>query len=233
MLCSEAVKVNRNHTGGQVVLLKCKRWSCPLCHGDNRWRVIRAGRRGKPDKFVTLTCSSSQWETPDAAARAMVASFKTLIRRIREKYPTKPVEYLRVFEKTKKGWPHLHVLMRAPWIDQAWWSATWHEIYGAFIVDVRAVDNLQKALFYVTKYIGKELGKFEGVTRWFKSRGWCEPEERDTPSFYYGDAWTQLNLPAHLALWRFHIEAKRRGDIIEERTRKYVRWSALLRKDSS
>ncbi len=225
MLCSEAISVNQNSKGGKATILTCKRWSCPICHPVNRRKVIRLGKRGKPEKFMTLTVNPHLFDTPDQAARAMRDAFAKLIRLIRKKNPNRTIEYLRVFEKTKLGWPHLHILMRAPWIGQKWLSETWRELSGAFIVDIRAVDNVEKAVWYVVKYIGKELAKFEGVQRWFRSKNWNEPETDIDPPKVFGAYRTKIEGAAHLNWWKIIQDVRNKGGIFEEQRWGYALWA--------
>jgi hypothetical protein len=231
VLCSEVTTVNKNHTGGQAAILTCKRWSCPICHPINRSRVIRNGKRGKPEKFMTLTAKPSLWTSPDECAVGMRDAFAKLIRIMRKQWPGRTIEYMRVFEKTKAGWPHLHVLMRAPWIDQKWLSATWEELTGAFIVDIRAVDNVEKAVFYVTKYIGKELAKFEGVQRWFRSRNWNEPEQDQDAKVRFGEYWKKYEGKAHLIWWKIMADAMAEGALFEERKWGFARWRYKIERE--
>jgi DNA-binding HxlR family transcriptional regulator len=224
LLCSDAIKVNANHRGGQVSILRCKRWSCEICHPIQRRRVISYARKGVPDRFVTLTCKPDLFETPDQAARAMRDAFAKLIRLIRKENPGRTVEYMRVFEATKAGWPHLHILMRTPWISQQWLSDTWKRLTGAFIVDVRQVKNIEHAAYYVAKYIGKALARFKGVTRWFRSRNWNEPRNDDDRPQCFGSHWDKIEGKPHLMMWRFIFEAKANGYLIEEQRSDYLRW---------
>lgn len=229
MLCSEAIRVNSNFEGGQASVLKCKRWSCPLCHPVQRRRVIRLGREGNPDKFITLTDVLGSHETPDEAAQAMRSNFARLIRIMRKRWPDRTIEYLRVFEATKKGWPHLHILMRAPWIDQKWLSETWKALSGAFIVDVRSVKDKEHAMWYVTKYIGKELGKFAGVTRWFRSKGWNTPKDDNDKPMRFGNHWSKIEGAYHTYAWRKRLELEHLGYVVEQYRVGYMQWRHKLR----
>lgn len=121
--------------------------------------------------------------------------------------------------------------MRAPWIDQKWLSATWEELTGAFIVDIRAVDNVEKAVFYVTKYIGKELAKFEGVQRWFRSRNWNEPEQDQDAKVRFGDYWKKYEGKAHLIWWKIMADAMAEGALFEERRWGFARWRYKIERE--
>lgn len=228
LLCSEIVTVNSNQRGGQAATLTCKRWSCPLCRPDNRKRVIGLAKRGDPDKFLTLTIRHSDWETPDSAACGMRDAWAKMVRLIRKTYPSRRLEYLRVFEAHKSGWPHMHILMRAPFIPQAWLSAKWEELTGAFKVDIRAVEQKEKAAYYVAKYIGKDLHRFQGVTRYYRSQGYNGPREDEPIRHLFGQHWFRVNKSPQHYFWQQALELERRGAVIEERRVGYMLWSNPL-----
>jgi hypothetical protein len=104
-------------------------------------------------------------------------------RAIRERL-TDSIEYLAVFEETKKGWPHLHVLARCEYLPQAWLSERADQYIKSPIVDIRAVRNATHAAAYVAKYISKGPGRFEGCKRYWRTRHYqlhSLEEDRDLP----------------------------------------------------
>lgn len=224
MLCSEAIKVNANEQGGQAATLKCKRWSCPICAPDNRRRVIRLGQRGNPDKMLTLTSRLGSYESPDAAAQAMRDHFAKLVRMIRKRWPASRFEYLRVFEATQNGWPHMHLLIRAPFIPQRWLSAAWGRLHGAPQVDIRSIKNKEHYKFYVTKYIGKDLHRFAGVTRWFRSKGYDDAPADDRIAVRFGSRWDKIDTTANLYFHRNKQHVEHYGGIVEEYRLGYMLW---------
>lgn len=232
MLCSEIVKVNANHIGGQARLLKCKRWSCEICRPDNRRRVIRLAAKGQPDKFMTLTSKAFQYETPDIAAQAMRDAFARLIRLMRKRFPSKTLEYMRVFEATKSGWPHLHILLRAPFIPQRWLSAAWNRLLGSKIVDIRPVGTGEGVANYVSKYIGKDVHRFAGVTRWFRSKGWSLPEDDQDPPLRFGQMWETSPMSPKDFFWRTQLRLKAQGAILEEIRVGYMQWRWPMRRET-
>lgn len=189
MLCSETTSVNRNNAEGACAILRCKRWSCEICQPFNRSRVIHDARRGHPRTFLTLTCNPHRYETPDEAARDMRRALVMLRRSIETKYELKNMPFLVVFEKTKRGWPHMHILCRAPWINQEWLSNRWEELTGAKIVDIRRIKDNAKAYYYVTKYIGKQLSAFKGCKRWWRSHNYNIDEKEERPKVTFGARW--------------------------------------------
>lgn len=181
-LCTDRTIVNENPSEGTISTLKCKRWSCPECLNLNRRKVIDRARDGNPDKFLTLTWNSNRRETPDEAARVMKNAWVVLRRRIHKKYNVKNVPFIVVFERTKKGWPHMHILMRAPFMPQEWLSEQMADLIDAPIVDIRQIKSRKMAFWYITKYLGKDLASFKGCKRWWRSHNYeCEREPEKVP----------------------------------------------------
>lgn len=55
---------------------------------------------------------------------------------------------------------HIHAVMDADYIDQAWISKTWLEITGdSMVVDIRAVRSYFYATWYLSKYVAKPITK--------------------------------------------------------------------------
>ena len=180
MLCSEAILVNQGGLEGHASVLRCKRWSCDLCKPFNHKRIKRAAREGKPTTFLTLTCNPAKHETPDEAARALKRSWVNLRRAMERELGIKKPPFIAVFESTKKGWPHLHVLLRCRYVSQRWISQTMGRLNGAPIVDVRTVRNARQVASYVAKYISKAPEAFKHTKRWWRSHDYqVEIEERE------------------------------------------------------
>lgn len=186
VICGETAGVNHQPDLKAVVTLHCKRWSCETCLPRERWKVIRKAAAGNPNIFITLTCNPHLYETPDEAARDMVRSWRLLVRSIKKAKKIKRLPFCLVFERTKKGWPHLHILIRAPFIDQKWLSERWQDLCGAKVVDIRAIQDTGRASSYVAKYVGKEPFAFEGTKRWWRSRDYNEKEDDPPPHVFNG-----------------------------------------------
>ena len=230
MLCSEAIKVNSNGTGGQAFILTCKRWSCPICQPVNRKRVMRQAAKGEPTTFLTLT-ATRKYESPHACAQAMRDAFARLIRILRKRFPGQSIEYFRVFEAhPSSGWPHLHVLLRCPFVHWRVLRAIWQKLIGAFMVDVRGVKNAAHAAFYLAKYLGKDLHKFDGVTRYYRSRGYLAPREDLGPKVRFGPHWQTHEGSPHLTWWKVMLDARTRGALFEEQRFGFARWAYPMRK---
>lgn len=222
MLCSEASLVNASDIQGHAVSLKCKRWSCPICAPLNRKQVIRKGRQGKPNAFLTLTCNPHGYECPDDAARDLKHAWVVLRRRIEKRYARKNIPFLAVFERTKRGWPHLHLLIRAPWLDQKWLSDQMADLINAPIVDIRKIDDEGRAARYVTKYVGKDPHVFEGCKRWWRSHNYDLGEDERSPLVTYGSRWVEERKPLatvarELKAMGYYITEERDGFIAYQR----------------
>lgn len=140
---------------GEVVCsLGCKRWGCEFC---GRRRVVRVACRvekAAPNKMMTLTCNSKAFESPRAAFDAMRVAFSKLIQKWRRHHG--PIEYLRILESHKNGFPHFHCLLRAGYVSQAWLSRQWAELAQSRIVDIREIKDVESTYFYVVKYLAKQ-----------------------------------------------------------------------------
>ena len=93
-LCTPEISVKPEGDHGAIVPVRCKRWSCPTCAEINRRKVIALGKAGKPTTFLTLTVSSTAYETPDEAAADLKRAWNALRRRIRRAYPEHKIPFL-------------------------------------------------------------------------------------------------------------------------------------------
>lgn len=179
VICKAGSVVNYGSQAGTVHSLRCKRWSCEACAERNRFQVMVKAREGKPNLFMTLTCKPDQYTCPEEAARDMKRGLVALRRRIERRWGVKNIPFIVVFERTKKGWPHMHLLLRAPYMHWKVLRAMWQDINGAHQVDVRFIKKASQVLFYVTKYIGKALHAFEGCKRWWRSHNYSTEEKAE------------------------------------------------------
>ncbi len=190
MLCQEWVLVKNQGRTLTAEPLKCRCWSCELCQPLRCSRLKRQAFLGRPDTFLTLTVNPDRNNSPDDRAQELSRAWRLLRLRTMRRYGYKALPFLAVFEKTKAGEPHLHILLRCKWIDQKWASAVMAELIGAPIVDVRRIAGASKIINYIAKYIGKEPHSFKGTKRYWASRDWELPDVRedeappwDDPSF--------------------------------------------------
>lgn len=176
MFCAEWSLVKRLRPGIIVIPLRCRCWSCEYCRPWRAARLVAEAKSGKPNLFITLTSRRHTNRTPDAAARDLAHAW----RQVRLEYLAKnglgSLPFLAVFEATKNGWPHLHIVARAKWVDQAWLSKRMKALIGAPVVDVRRVKSAGQLAAYVAKYIGKDPHRFAGTKRYWRSRDYLKPE---------------------------------------------------------
>lgn len=116
-----------------------------------------------PERRWTLT---GQARTPEREAQ---------VRRITSKTEAKKCEsipYFAFLERTKRGEPHLHILLRTPFIPQDWLSEQMRDLMGSPIVWIEAIKGAKHAVAYVTKYITKAPAQWGNKKRYWRSRNW-------------------------------------------------------------
>ena len=190
MYCGDISLVNREDRRGTAVPLYCRRWTCGECAPARRRQVKALARSGRPTTFITLTAGPGAGSTPAQAARTLVKSWRRIRRELVERKGQARPPFVAVFEATKKGRPHLHILARLPWVSQAWLSATMDRLAKSPVVDIRRVHNQDQAAAYVAKYLAKDPTRFPGCKRYWRSLDWrLDPIEDDTPVMDRAEGW--------------------------------------------
>jgi hypothetical protein len=144
-----------NGATGQVEIAArtCNRWSCPWCAAKKIARLSWLTQNAKPNRLLTLTVDPKIDPDPEVAWLNTHRKVPELMRTLRKK--STEVEYLKVTEVTKQGYPHYHCLIRSGFIPQPVIKARWLELTGAKIVDVRKVHDTFPTYRYLTKYLTK------------------------------------------------------------------------------
>ena len=176
MFCSEWSLVKHEGLKRTITPLRCNCWSCDDCQPRRRARLFYQAMSGSPNTFITLTSNPAVGDSPEERAQALPNAWRIIVRRAKAKYGYKSIPYLCVFEATKYGEPHLHILARVPWIEQAWLSAQMDELTGAPIVDIRRVRTQKNIVSYVAKYVGKDPHHFDGTKRYWCTQDWSLPK---------------------------------------------------------
>lgn len=147
------LKLNLKTAVITVVPLLCKSWSCPKCGPKlvGHWR--RKIAETPADRFITLTVDTNRFSSPEAALIQMKSSFAKLVRTLRS-YGHQ-FEYVAVWEFTKKGWPHVHVLQRGDYVPQSLISKKWSYYGIGKVVDIRKIQTPHGAAQELTKYLLK------------------------------------------------------------------------------
>lgn len=196
MLCSQSSIVNQGIDEARAVTLKCRAWTCELCQPDRQRQLVALARSGAPTTFITLTSNPRVGTTPASRARMLVDSWRKVVARAKRHYGYEKIVYLAVFEATKRGEPHLHILARSGWIDQRWLSAQMDALMQSPIVDIRRVRSVGMAAAYVSKYVGKEPHRFETCKRYWYSRGWdLSDYEAPPPDPRWSTSWECRDRP--------------------------------------
>jgi hypothetical protein len=151
---------------------------------------VSLAKSGQPTTFITLTSNPRIGTSPGARARALADAWRVIVKRACRKYRYKSFPYFCVFEATKKGEPHLHILARVKWIDQKWLSRQMNSLTGAPIVDVRMVKSAGQIAQYIGKYVGKAPHRFETCKRYWRTVSWVliKPEPLDMTGQWF-DGW--------------------------------------------
>lgn len=155
--------------------LRCRCWSCQHCRPWRAAQLVREAKAGKPRRFVTLTSNPSWGPSKTYRARKLIEAWRIIVRQYRAHFKTSKIQYFIVMETTKTGEPHLHILVRGPYLSQKWLSKRMQELARAPIVDVRYVRSAKKAAEYVSKYVGKAPKQFDGCKRYWRSMDYMHP----------------------------------------------------------
>ncbi len=172
MKCGQAGLLKTVDGVGQMIPFRCKCWRCPKCSPKKRSEVIKLAKSGRPNRLLTLTSNPTMHDTPGEAAQALRASWVQMRRALIEKHGRDKVQFMAVFEQHLSGWPHLHVLLRAPYVAQRWISAFMKRRMNSPIVDIRKINSKAGAGAYVAKYIAKAPERFEGCKRYWTSQNY-------------------------------------------------------------
>ena len=181
MLCQSHSIVKNEEFKITFYPLRCRCWSCPDCHAARTARLVDEAKSGKPNIFITLTSRRRPNWTPDYAAQRLAKAWAIIRAEYLRKHGKGSLPFLCVFEKTKKGWPHLHIVGRCKWLDQKWLSDRMRALTDSPIVDVRRVSGVGKVAHYITKYISKDPTRFKGTKRYWRSQDYLEPSADEDP----------------------------------------------------
>ncbi|MBA7544644.1 hypothetical protein ES705_37005 [subsurface metagenome] len=158
---SSIVGQNKERTHVINIPMPCKSWDCPRCGPRKRAAWIERLTAGKPEREITLTCPAGKFASPHLAAQAMKVAWRKLVARIRMQWG--PLEYALVFELTKNGTPHMHILSRGGYIAQKWISAQWDALGIGPIVYIQSVKGAKLHSAHACKYLAKSNGQSAAI----------------------------------------------------------------------
>lgn len=185
MLCSEVHLVKSDDEWTEIKPLPCNRWSCEYCGPRRKFQLIAQACAGEPNKILTLTVNPAKGTGPNDRRDMLHDAWKRLVKRILRKMKWKKLPYMAFLERTKRGEPHLHILLRCGYIPQAWIAEQMRAMIGAPICWIEQIKSTKKAINYVSKYVAKEPAQFGNRKRYWVSQGWeINPaSEPDRPKF--------------------------------------------------
>lgn len=169
--------VKRTGQMAEVFPLRCRSWSCPHCAGKRRKAVIRQAVNGSPNRFITLTPNPASGLEPDQMALDMTRAWRDVVREYRRLWPQREAQYMAVFEATKRGFPHMHILWRGGFMPQKWLSAQMQKRINAPVVWISLIRDKRKAAEYCGKYFSKRPIRFGTCKRYWRSFAYLAESE--------------------------------------------------------
>lgn len=137
----------------RLVKRMLRQWALPP---ERRWRLIGATRSSRREAIVRAITA----KTPQRGC---------------DRLP-----YMAFLEATEAGEPHLHILLRCPYVPQDWIAEQMADMLGSPVCDIREIRGTRAAVTYVTKYVTKAPAQFGNTRRYWISKGWeVEPRSQD------------------------------------------------------
>lgn len=205
MICREFSLVNQSEHGGIAIPLMCRSWGCDYCRPIRQRQLFDLAEHGTPTRFITLTASPATGISPADRARKLARAWRLVVARAKRQFKLPEFNYLAVFEATKRGEPHLHILCRVAFIPQRWLSAQMNTIMASPIVDIRIIKSAKQAARYIAKYVGKEPHHFSTCKRYWHTKNWinADPAPVHTDTFR-GPGWSivEKDLPEIYRQWK-------------------------------
>ena len=193
--CGETSLVKHQGPLRTVTSLRCRSWKCPDCVDGRRRRLIAELLGGQPGVMLTLTHKPQPGQSVEEAAAALSHAWRLLRLRAMRHYNLTKLPFMAVFEATKLGRPHLHILLRVKWLDQQWLSTQMDDIIQSPVVHIRRLDSKGRAAAYVAKYCGKSPHQFAKCKRYWKSQDYEQrPKDSRLKHCWWLDT-ERLNIP--------------------------------------
>jgi hypothetical protein len=195
-----------DHENDTLVLcpVTCKRWGCSYCAVRKIRKLAFLTHGAAPNRWIRLGVDPKLYESPKDAWQQTAPQFPELFRRLRKKPidnwhqkkkagKLKPgtqcpeaaeIEYLKVTELHKSGYPHYHALLRSGYLPKDQMDACWSELTGAANYNwIAKIDNSFSSFRYLVKYLTK-LHRLEWTDRHVSySRGFFRAEDREKLAF--------------------------------------------------
>jgi len=179
-LCREWTIVKSEPEHRQAKPLYCRSWGCELCQPKRKSQLMALASSGEPTRFLTLTVNPAVASSPEERLKLLARAWRVIVQRLRRIHSVSAINYLAIVEETKRGEPHLHILLRSPYIPQALLSGWMGSILASPIVDIRLIRNQKEVVRYVAKYIAKNPAQFGKSKRYWSSRDY-ELDQSEKP----------------------------------------------------
>lgn len=187
MLCTERSLVKHEGETLTVRPLRCKCWRCEHCVKAKKRDLYFKALKGQPTAFLTLTIRKGEVGGPQEQAEALVEGWRMLRQFLTRRLGWDKITFLAVFEHHKSGYPHLHILLRASYIDHRLIRRWWQSRFNSFEIDIRKAENPARRASYITKYVTKAPKGFGHLKRYWCSQDWDPPRaekpEDEHPEF--------------------------------------------------
>lgn len=183
--CPESQVLDTYEINGELWHLmqgRCNRWSCDVCGPEKTRDLCRRIEAARPNRFITLTCGRPAGRSPREVWDDTRRQVPELIRRIRNEVGS--IEYCRVMEEHKSGYPHFHLVVRSPYIEQQTLARWWCDLTDAFIVDIRRIDPDRRVAKYIAKYLCKTYASTISDRRVTNSKEFFPPKDATAESDY-------------------------------------------------
>lgn len=202
LLCGEQILSTTDGDRKVAVSLRCRSWGCDTCRPARQRQLVAQAISGKPNRFLTLTSRVRPGMTPKEAAQRLVLGWRRFRRQWEQEHKGKRIQFLAVFEATQRGWPHLHVLLRSPYVDVYEISKFFSEFDDSPNVHIQRVVDDGKQVSYCCKYAGKAGAQFGTLKRYWCSQGYALTVFVKDKLAVFWDR-QAMNLEAWSAMWQF------------------------------
>jgi len=162
---------------GDTAPYRCGSWECYCCGYSMRMNLVEEiGRicENRPEMRRMMTLTVDPKKAPDGSDeqhRYLTERWNALRTALSRRYDDFSFIWVREEgEKSETAHPHLHIIINQ-YVPQEWLSATWSELGGGEVVDIRYLDRVEKAAHYVGKYLTKNAlsGLPDGIRRYGSS----------------------------------------------------------------
>jgi hypothetical protein len=135
-------------------------------------RIVRQFALPPERRWIITNADDSKYQNPETYKRTK--GIKTA--------EYSKLHYFAFVEATKRGEPHLHILVRSPYIPQDWLARQMEELIQSPRVWIDRIKNTKAAVGYVSKYVTKAPAQFGKTRRYWSTRGW-EVNKSDRPEY--------------------------------------------------